>query len=306
MISSTQAGKLSPEQIEKLFRELNLPLSLASRGSPVDIPCPLRKLHTPGRRDARPECRLWFDTHPHLHCFHTHCYEELRELNTYLRLAITGTTGFPESSGPARPPGDYAYARKVEKRLPKILAKFRPGDWPPSPMEMSAPAFLKRLNVFKRTDHIWIGNFWDSGRPVFAAHFRTLMEWAKAPPPRGWPFTCGAAFIPGSFARSAANVKALRTLILESDSLSQLDTVAVARWIEDEFRLPLLALVHSGNKSLHCYFQHPGAEWLSIYQPALVAVGFCACSLRSLTQPLRLANQVRLDNQAVQHLLWIK
>jgi hypothetical protein len=298
-------AKLGGAQIEKLFSELKLPISLAARGSPVDIPCPFREIHSP-RRDSRPSCRLWFETHPHLHCFHVHCYESLQELNTYLRLSITGTTDFPESAQREGFSGDYAYARTIAKKLPKILAKFRPASWPPNPIEMSVPLFLRRLSVFRRVDHIWIGNERDSGRPMFATHFRTLTEWQKAPPPLNWSFTSGAAFVPGSFSRSAANIKSLRTLILESDALGGADTYAVARWVEEEFTLPLLALVHSGNRSLHCYFEHPGAEWVGLYRPALVEAGFCAASLRSLVQPMRLANQVRANNQAVQHLLWLR
>jgi hypothetical protein len=301
---SEKPGKLSGAQIEKLFLELKLPFSLATRGSPVDIPCPYWEIHSP-RRDSRPSCRLWFETHPHLHCFHVHCYESLQELNTYLRLAITGTTDFPESAQTSGSSGDYAYARQVARELPKILRKFRPAFWPPNPIEMAAPQFLKCLGVFKKVDHIWIGNERDSGQPRFSTHFRTLEEWCKAPPPRNWSFTCGAAFIPGSFSRSNANIKALRTFILESDALGGADTYAVARWVEDEFTLPLLALVHSGNKSLHCYFEHPGAEWVGLYRPALVEAGFCAASLRSLVQPMRLANQLRVNNQAVQHLLFL-
>jgi hypothetical protein len=225
-----------------------------------------------------------------------------------LRLLITGTTEFPDIPGYAegRVSGDYAYARTVAKKLPKILQKFRPASWPPNPIEMAVPRFLKRLGVFRKVDHIWIGNERDSGRPMFATHFRTLAEWQKAPPPLNWSFVCGAAFIPGSFSRSAANVKALRTFIVESDALGGADTYAVAKWVEDNFSLPLLAMVHSGNRSLHCYFEHPGAEWVGLYRPALVEAGFCAASLRSLVQPMRLANQVRANNQMVQHLLWLR
>jgi hypothetical protein len=295
---------LSDEQIERLFSELKFPLSLAARGSPIDIPCPYRALHSSGR-DSRPSCRLWFETHPHLHCFHAHCYDQLQELNTYLRLIITGTTDFPlDAPGPNKVSGDYAYARTIARKLPGILKKFRPFSWPPNPIAMRAPEFLKRLGVFKRVDHIWIGNERDSGQPKFSTHFRTLQEWTKAPPPLSWSFVSGCAFIPGSFSRSNGCIKALRILILESDALGGADTYAVARWIEANFALPLLAMVHSGNKSLHCYYPHPGAEWLALYRPTLVEAGFYAASLRSPAQPMRLANQVR-NNNAVQHLLWI-
>jgi hypothetical protein len=296
---------LKPEQIRRLFKELAIPHSRVTEGSPIDIRCPFERLHT--LQDGRPNCRLWFETHPHLYCLHVSCHEAIQEKNVYLRLLIVGTTDFPEDADTASAAhaGDYAYARQVAKSLPKLLAKFRPLAWPPNPISMSAPEFLRRLGVFKKTDHIWIGNERDSGWPMFATHFRTLTEWQKAPPPAEWAFTCGAAFLPGSFSRSVANIKALRSLILESDALPPMETAAMARWVGDEFSLPLLALVHSGNKSLHSYFPHPGPEWLAKYRPALVEVGFDPGTLRG-AQPIRLANQVRANNHAVQHLLWLR
>ena len=111
--------------------------------------------------------------------------------------------------------------------------------------------------------------------------------------------------MPGSFNRRKEQVKAIRLLVLESDELSQIETVAAARWVEDEFSLPLLALVHSGNRSLHCYFNFPGLDWVSRYRQALGAVGFDVTTFRP-TQPVRLANQMRPNNRAVQQLLWLR
>ena len=296
---------LDSEQIERLFHELNIPAQRIAEGSPIDIRCPFEKLHT--LRDERPSCRLWFDSYPHLHCFHVHCHEAIYEKNLYLRLLLTGTTEFPEDAPAIRagPPADYAYARQVARDFPKLLARFRPRSWPPESIAISAPLFLERLGVFNGTDHIWIGNELDSGRPMHATHFRTLSEWKKAPPPPNWSFTTGAAFLPGSFSRSHANIKALRCLILESDALPPCETAAVARWVEVNFSLPLLALVHSGNKSLHCYYPHPGPEWIVKYRPTLVEVGFDFRSLKA-AQPMRLANQRRANNGAVQQLLFLK
>ena len=171
---------------------------------------------------------------------------------------------------------------------------------------MSAPAFLRKLRVFKKDDLIWIGLERSSGQPMHVTHFRTLAQWKAFPPPAQWSFTTGATFIPNCFRRSKSTVAAARALILESDTLSPAETFALARWIEEEFTLPFLAAVTSGDKSLHCYFPHPGQEWLDIYRPTLVAIGFCTGSLRNPSQPMRLANQVRAENAAVQHLLWIR
>jgi hypothetical protein len=297
---------LNKEQISQLSRELKLPPNRFIGGGPIDIRCPFECLHT--RQDVRATCRLWFDTHPHLYCFHEHCRERISETNLYLRLQILGTTEFPDDAidvTSAWPPGDYHYARRIAKQFPKLLSKFMPKKWPLVPIKKTAPDFLHALGIFKRGDLIWIGNERDTGRPIHASHFHTLARWRKNPPPAHWSFTCGSAFLPGTFSRSRANVKAPRTLILESDTLPLKETAAMARWVEDEFSLPLLAFVHSGGSSLHCYFTHPGADWVATYRPALHEAGFDQSAV-GLAQPMRLANQIRSDNQSVQHLLWIK
>jgi hypothetical protein len=300
---------LNTEQICLLFDELKLPRERITEGSPIDIVCPCEKLHS--LQDGRRTCRLFFQSHPHLHCFHDHCLEAIRDKNTWLRLLILGSSDFPEdavfgSNGEqAGPPGDYQYARKVTRALPKLIKKFSPESWNPSPIPMSAPEFLARLDVFKRNDRIWIGDIQDSGRPLHEAHFRTLAQWKTSPPHPSWSYTTGAAFLPGAFSRSVANVYKLRALILESDSHPQLESVALARWVEDEFSLPLLAIVYSGKKSLHCYFPHPGRDWLYRYKPALVAAGFDQRAM-GLAQPIRLANQVRIDTGKTQSLLWLR
>jgi len=66
-----------------------------------------------------------------------------------------------------------------------------------------------------------------------------------------------------------------------------------------------LAAVNSGNRSLHCYFPHPGKNWIDRYRPTLLAAGFDRKTF-SPAQPIRLANQIRADNGATQSLLWIK
>jgi hypothetical protein len=298
--------QLTLDQIAQLFDELKIPRALAAKGSPIDIVCPNESLHT--RHDGRASCRLWFDNCPHLYCFHAHCYEANQELNLWLRLHVLGTSEFPDDflpeEGEPKVPADYLYAKAVAGQFPKLLRQFRKTNPTLQPIAVGPVNFLRRLRVFKSDDLIWIGRENSSGRSMHATHFRTLEQWESLPPSQDWSFTTGAAFLPGTFRRAKANVKAVRALILESDSLSMEDTFAIARWVEDEFSLPLLAAVSSGNKSLHCYFRYPGQDWVDCYGPALISVGFDRRTF-SPVQPVRLARQRRADNGAVQLLLWI-
>ncbi len=122
--------------------------------------------------------------------------------------------------------------------LPRLLRKFRPCAAALEPSQVAAADFLRRLRVFKPDDCVWVGRENSSGQPVHAANFRTLEQWKAAPPPPTWSFTTGVAYLPGSFRRANANIKAVRALILESDELTVPETFAMARWVEDEFSPP--------------------------------------------------------------------
>ena len=304
------SSPLSEEQIRKLLELLELPPERAHEGPEIFIPCPFAHLHTKPTRER--DCILYFDVVPHVWCFHESCAEERQGLNSYLRLTITGSTEFPDTPHTRPVPrttGSFVFEKQVAGSLPKLIAKFLPAQWPLEPITMTAPDFLRRLKVFKPDDLIWIGRKTSSGAPIHRIHFRTLARWKPSPPPPAWCYTAGAVFRPGSFSRSKSNVLAVRALILESDSLPPRETFAMARWVEDEFSVPLLACVHSGAKSLHCYFKHPDPNfkhgWLDQWGPALVAAGFDRRTL-SPSQPIRLAGQRREDTGAAQELLWLR
>lgn len=302
---------LTLEQIAQLFDELKLPRALAAKGSPIDIVCPNESLHT--RREGRATCRLWSDVCPHLFCFHAHCCEANQELNTWLRLKVLGTTEFPEDFEGSLPetnrrlaPGDYVYAKTVARKFPRLLKQFLKTNPPLEPIPIQAVDFLRRLDVFKPNDAVWIGRKTDSGRPACKINFRTLKEWGESPPLPSWAYTVGGAFPPGCFTRRQAFVKRGRMLVLESDWLSIPETLAMARWVADEFSVPLLAAVDSGGKSLHCYFRYPadGQLWVDWWRPALIEAGFDPATFYP-HQPVRLVGQLR-ENGTVQQLLWAR
>jgi hypothetical protein len=292
---------LSPEQVRIALEYLKIPENEWDGDPHIDIPCPHAELHT--KQDNR-LCRLFFDRdYPHLYCFHAHCNETLRDLNTGLRLAVLGTTDFPEREDTI--PGDYELARRVQRNVIRIIKRFYPKTWPPVSIPLKPLDFLEALGVFKRNDVIWIGKIESSGYPAMRSHFRTLKEWKSNPPPPTWPFTTGAAFLPGTFSRSDANVKVVRSLILESDDWAARETFAIARWIEKELGAVLLAAVFSGRESLHCYFKYPGQKWIDRFKPALRKLGFDHQTFKK-SQPIRLAGQTNAKTNATQNLLWLR
>jgi hypothetical protein len=300
-------GILTADQVRELFTYLKIPLECADAGSPIFTVCPFQSRHTTVTRPRH--TRLYFDTHPHLHCLHDSCKAELREFNTYLRLIITGSTEFPlrdEDGTGTRERPDYEYANEVRDALPDILRRFRRRRRKQKHVEIEPGKFLARAFEHHPEGLIWAGLPNSSGCLHHRIHFRSAEEWFRNSPDPAWSFTCPSLFVPGSSNRNNAHVLDLAYLVLESDIHSLEDSAALFEWFEWTFETPLWALVFSGNKSLHAWFYpHPGREWLRLYKPTLEAAGFCRGPL-TFSQPVRLAGQIRPSTGQEQSLLWIK
>lgn len=292
---------LSEEQIRQTFEFLGLPTELAAEGSPIYIECPFRAKHT-GPNKAK-DTLLYFDDYPHLWCFHESCRGERRELNFALRVIVTGTGAYPEGvtfNSPSAESGRLA-AKVVQDRK-RILEKFTKALRPLAEIKLKPIEFLRVL--FSLEDVVWIGRTCDSGKERHAKHFRTIGEWLVKPPPAYWPYTTGCTFQSGAISRCVKNVIRRMYLILESDELSAEDTRAMFAWVEETLGLKLRAIIFSGNKSLHGWFDAPDSGWLIDFEPILVAAGFCPGSM-NLAQPVRLANARREETLVKQKLLWM-
>ncbi|HWB01999.1 MAG TPA: hypothetical protein VG796_03180 [Verrucomicrobiales bacterium] len=117
---------------------------------------------------------------------------------------------------------------------------------------------------------IWIGAPHESG-PGHECHFQTWRAWMESypqGPPRA--MTCPDQFFPGVCSRSAANIAASPYLVVEADEAIGRKPVTAAdraenirrnlcihRWLKEDLRWPLHALVHTGGKSCHAWFQRP-------------------------------------------------
>ena len=247
--------RLSLVQIKELFKLLELPPERVGEKTLegyIYIPCPFEHLHTKPTKHT--DCRLYFDTHPHLHCFHDSCAEELHGLNDYLRLVITGTSAFPSKEDEGREPVDLAYRDEVLARKSEFLRKYRRRRRKQGRIEIRPADFLSRAFGHVPEKLIWSGVLTSTGSLAHRANFRTVEEWLGMPPAAGWSFTCPSTFVRGSFNRNDAHVDSLEYLVLESDDLSPEDTAAMFEWLEATFATPLWAIVHSGRRGPHGWF----------------------------------------------------
>lgn len=263
--------------------------------------CPGEHLHS--HRTGKRDCRVMLDRVPTLYCFHQSCAGYVDDLNKKLRRAL-GSNGdaapyveTPESAERRRKRAedDALKLRALEgrERLLRTFSDINYGDplnWlfnhSPSDVGSGNPAEDWRLllQLFEPSDVIWCGELNDSGRGENGGNFRTCDEWLKLDRPLGC-FTCGSTFKPGTISRSADNVVSRRFLVCESDTLSQIQSAAIFRWLQLTMRLR--AIVCTGGKSIHGWFDFPNDEHLAQLRIILPVVG-CDPKMFGASQPCRM------------------
>jgi hypothetical protein len=286
--SKTTEWKIQAEEIlGQEIREFD-----GSRGY---ITCPLSNLHTQKNRPK--DTLIYLSDFPHIHCLHQSCYEQLREVNRFLRIQITGTSKVETSFERKNTRGAEDLMKKSREL---ILKKYADKKKCLQDLGISSRDFINRM--FLDDDLIWIGNPEHTGQQ-WKTHFRTALAWNQSPPLLTWRFICPNPLKPGSFDRTIENVAVYKHLVLESDELTMEETFTMFTAVEDIFVMKLKGVVFSGNKSYHGWFKHPGLEWLRDNKRVLAAMGFDTATMRP-AQPVRIPGVIR-ENGKRQTFLWL-
>lgn len=279
--------------------------------------CPGEYLHTSPTRSNH--CRVHADERPNIHCFHTSCRPareaanwELRRNLPPLSLEASPKIGLRCSTSGGR-------LRQIEAKakgsLPAILADYSlPEEGIASAIAATSPIVVpddphKQTGLFLGTmftaeDVVWIGRKFDSGKPHHQRNFRSVADWLSSGPFK-CEFTCASTFKPGSCCRRDADVAQRRYIVVESDGLSFGQTAGVFRFLKTLPDWRLRAVVYSGGKSLHGWFDGAPLTW----SPAELAAFICGLSCDQATlrasQPVRLAGVRRADTGHNQSLLYL-
>lgn len=254
--------------------------------------CPLRHLHT--TRNGPRDTFLYLEGFPHIHCLHESCHDELREINRFLRIQLTGQSVVNADFARSQ---NYHMAEALKKNRDAVIEKYTPKIRKGLTFMVPSSVFLKRM--FKKHDVVWVGQ---PEMAKGAINFQDAWYWGICGIPSVWKYVCPNP-LKGCH-RANENISEYRHLVLESDSLNILESRAMFEAVEDIFLLKLKAIVFSGNKSLHGWFVHPGPQWLALHKPLLIAMGFDSKTM-SPSQPVRLPGVVR-ENGKRQELLWIQ
>ena len=294
------------------------------------LTCPGQDLHQ--NRNARTDTIIYVDGAPNVYCYHTSCSQVIADLSRRLQRELRGDSstagltirGHPVTGVTGRPPMFHAPRDRSEflsrkRRETQIAATFRgllvkiidDCKWPldalrgVSPM---APDDLKEdwmmfLGLFEGQEGlVWCGNVTDSGRPEHSINFQTVDRWTTESSPRG-NFTCPSLFNPGTTSRSNANVLSRPYLVLESDTLPKDSMCAVFRWLQEACFWPLRAVIDTGGKSLHGWFDMPPQTWLPDLRVAFEALQLDPAMFKA-SQPVRVPGAFRADKDKYQRLIY--
>jgi hypothetical protein len=279
------------------------------------VQCPGRHLHT--TVTSSKDCRVTIDNVPTIFCFHQRCFPIIAPLNQKLR----SKTGEGRSFGLTRKRSQTkavqdGLKQRAKDYLPHILQEC---SWTPAEAFEESPTPLGdnvhqdwqlHLNLFtKAKGQVWIGSEYDSGKSHHARNFKTPKEWLNQARPLGC-FTCPSTFKPGAISRSNKQVASQPFLVLESDTQSHGETCSLFKWMRKI--LKLRAIVNTGNKSLHGWFEGPTPEQRTELKSILPEWGFDR-AMFTPSQPCRLAGVTRpnstpdplLGMPIYQSLLWL-
>jgi hypothetical protein len=279
----------------------------------ASVKCPGESLHT--HRTARKDCLVYLSPGkaPSVHCFHSSCSSAIQEANFRLRSTIGKAEAGSRPSLPKRrrveidrkEQARMALIQKAKGLSKVIMERFA---WAPEEAWTSSPVSSSDqekdhqllLSLFNADDRIWIGN-----KPEDSGHernFRTAAEWmAKDRAPGN--FTCPATFTDCAINRSNSNVKTRRFLVVESDELTTVEQCSVYRWLNESGIMKLRALVSTGGKSVHAWFDFPREETLAELRIILPALRFDP-RLFTASQPCRLPGAFRKEKGRWQSLIW--
>ncbi len=246
---------------------------------------------------------------PSIRCVHTSCQQVVEETQHRLRSEIAKyelkrakDAGY-EMPAPRRKRRTReeierekadrqraALAIRSQLALDRIVAEewHRADMWEASDEIPEDPLDQARalLSLFRPGDIVWCGEHkdtisledqkdpkecWRLERVKATRPFRRALEWieqAELPGPR----ICPSSFKAGLLARSNESVLARRFIVVEHDQLSIAQQSAALRWLWKECGLKLRAIVFTGGKSLHGWFECPSPMQLEELQ--IILCGF--------------------------------
>ncbi|NWK55653.1 hypothetical protein HW115_08520 [Verrucomicrobiaceae bacterium N1E253] len=201
-----------------------------------------------------------------------------------------------------------------------LSPQWRYNLWDNSPITLHDPLvspFEFVRNLFEPDDIIWMGAPFDSGRSKHKSHFKPSSEWLKLEilPPR----IAAGVFSPNCISRSLENVAKQKFIVIESDELighkptTELERLknkemscALIIYMRDILGFNLRAVIDTSHRSLHGWFDRPGAGEMEALTQLAQGLGIDTSVLtKADSLPLRLPGAIHEKTNQRATLLWL-
>jgi len=165
----------------------------------------------------------------------------------------------------------------------KALRPYIRDDWrkwltDSSPFPLDSANHQARFieQMFNGKGILWMGDVYDSGKAENSANFKASSEWIEwNHQGNPWhPRIAAGTFKPGSISRGKDHVISSPYIVIESDELTKKESAALAKFLVARFRLKLRAVIDTGNKSLHLWYDRPPKRITQAIKPILTALKY--------------------------------
>jgi len=151
---------------------------------------------------------------------------------------------------------------------------------------------------------LWTGEVFQSGEKR-RERWRTTEGWFSSHLDHIGPMTTPSTWKAKTTSRTRTNIETAPYVVLafngpkgwtprdQADLDRHIDeSLAITRRLKDDRHWNLAAIVHTGNKSLHCWFDHPGETILDGFRETLPVLGIDPSLIGHPEHPVRLPGQV--------------
>jgi hypothetical protein len=271
--------------------------------------CPGSALH--GNKTTKEHTRVYINPEypPVVNCQHSSCQVQIDDINKRLWFESKNAGGRKDI--PAVYTNDHVIRVKERNRIDmakesiygeidSILRNYSDkltgsDKIPNAPVEM----FKKHLQLFSKDDVIWHGSTFDTNTFKTAADW---VKWTKQNNKVSSEFISQSTFIANPTGRKKDQVTRSPFFIAEGDELDKKNQTRIINFlIAVGFRL--FAVIDSGNKSLHAWFERPQnytAEEITALMEALQ----CDPASTRIAQPVRVAGATNPKTNNVQELIY--
>jgi hypothetical protein len=212
----------------------------------------------------------------------------------------------------------------AKSALPELIQRWRwdPVEfWHDSPTHPADAADDPRLfiaSLFDPEAIVWTGGVKQSGE-MHADRWRSVSDWFNASTEEVGPMVTPSTWRPETVSRKRENIIEAPFIVLDFDGKpgwkprdqADLDrhldeSLAITRWLKEDRRWNLAAIVHTGNKSLHCWFDHPGDVLVKSLRQSLETLGIDKSLIGHPEHPARLPGQAHAKSGIISRVLWLR